>query len=136
MIDAIREMKQKYAQKQGRGDHLSVIFWSPTSSIFFSNRWCLYLFSIMSYIIAPSFQPVFPFFLPHYFPSCFLFISFAYSSVCHLLLPLNGRIYHGNRFSDFSHLFPKMYSAEFPLGNPHNNSFLCNFYCRMNLLIF
>lgn len=121
MIDAIREMKQKYAQKLGRGDHLSVIFWCSTGSIF-SNRSCRCLLSIISYILAPSFRLSFLLSSTLLF-FVLLYISFASSALCHILLPLEEFIM-GNRVSDFSHLFPKQYSAEFALSKPDNNYFV------------
>lgn len=121
MIDAIREMKQKYAQKLGRGDHLSVIFWCPTGSTF-SNRSCWCRLSIISYILAPSFSLSFLLSSTLLF-FVLLYISFASSTLCHLLLPLE-EFARENRVSDFSHLFPMQYSAELTLSKPDNKCFV------------
>jgi hypothetical protein len=52
-----------------------------------------------------------------------LYIFLASSALCHLLLPLQEFIIQ-NRVSDFSHLFPKHYSAELPLSKHDNTCFV------------
>ena len=89
-------------------------FFKPELLVFFIN----YFFYSCSVL-----QPLFPSFFHLTFLRSLLHISFASSALCHLLLPLREFII-GNHVLDFSHLFPKQYSAELPLSKPDNNYFV------------